>query len=51
MIETFNKESYVEFLNQMFLNLGYRTPKRQLDERIIGLLKILEDCKCFDHSV
>ncbi len=51
MIETFNKESYVEFLNQMYLNFGFRPTKRQLDERIIGLLKILEDCKCFDHSI
>ena len=51
MIEAFDKESYVAFLNQMYLNLGFRPTERRLDERIIGLLKILEDCKCLDHSV
>lgn len=51
MIETFDKESYVTFLNQMYLNLGFQPRERQMDERITGLLKILEDCNCFDHSV
>jgi len=51
MTESFDRESYLRFLNQMYRCLGFQPVERELDERIIEFLKKLENCTCFDHSV
>ena len=51
MIDSFDEKSYRQYLNQMYLCLGFQPMKRQLDERITGFLNILQDCTCIDHSV
>ena len=51
MIDSFDRESYIRFLDQMYQCLGYKPVERQLDGSIIDFLNKLEDCSCFDHSV
>ena len=51
MINSYDKESYIRFRDQMYLSLGFKPAKRQLDERIIDFLNKLDDCTCFDHSI
>ena len=51
MTESFDRESYLDFLNQMYTCLGYQPVERHLDERIIEFLNKLENCTCLDHSV
>ena len=51
MTDSFDRDSYNSFLNQVYQCLGFQPVKRQLDERITGFLNILQDCTCFDHSI
>ena len=51
MIDSFDRESYIRFLDQMYQCLGFQPEERQLDGRIIEFLNNLEDCTCLDHSV
>ena len=51
MIDVFDRESYIRFLDQMYQCLGFQPVERQLDGRIIEFLNKLEDCTCLDHSV
>ena len=51
MIDVFDRESYIRFLDQMYQCLGFQPVERQLDGRIIEFLNNLEDCTCLDHSV
>ena len=51
MIGSFDRESYIRFLDQMYQCLGFQPVERQLDGRIIEFLNKLEDCTCLDHSV
>ena len=51
MIDSFDRESYIRFLDQMYQCLGFQPVERQLDGRIIEFLNKLEDCTCLDHSV
>ena len=51
MTESFDKENYLRFLDQMYQCLGFQPVERQLDERIIEFLNELDHCTCLDHSV
>ena len=51
MNESFGRESYLLFMEQMYRCMGFQPVERKFDERIIEFLSKLDHCTCLDHSV
>ena len=48
---SFDRESYLLFMEQMYSCLGFQPVERRFDEMIIEFLNELDHCTCLDHSV
>ena len=51
MIDTFDKESYVKLMERIYECFEVTYMDKQLDERILSFLKMLEHCTCDEHSI
>lgn len=51
MIDTLDKESYTKLMEQIYECFEATYSYKQLDERILSFLKMLEHCTCDEHSI
>ncbi|MCI8407884.1 MAG: helix-turn-helix transcriptional regulator [Lachnospiraceae bacterium] len=51
LIDTNNKQHYINFIQDFAKYLGVKRGSRVLDKRITDLLEILQNCNCYDHSI
>lgn len=51
LIETDDKQQYCDFINDFAEYLGIERNSKIMDERIANLLKILQNCDCYDHTI
>lgn len=51
LIDTDDKQQYIDFIQEFATYLGVKRNSKILDERIIELLEILQKCDCYDHTI
>lgn len=51
LIDTNDRQRYIEFIQDFTEYLGVKRNSGILDERITVLLKILQNCDCYDHTI
>lgn len=51
LLDTNDTQPYIDFIEDFAAFLGIRRNKQVLDERIAALLKLLENCDCYDHTI
>ncbi len=51
LIDTGDKQHYSDFIQDLAEYLGVKRNSKVLDERIIELLEILQNCDCYDHTI
>lgn len=51
LIQTNNKQDYIDFVKDFKEYLGISNSLKVLDERIKDLLELLEKCDCYDHTI
>lgn len=51
LIDTNDKEKYLDFVGEFANYLGINRSTKVLDERIVKLLDILKNCDCYDHTI
>lgn len=51
LIDTNDKKIYEDFIRDLKEFLGIQSNVKKSDERINELLKIIQDCDCYDHTI
>lgn len=51
LIDTNDKEKYVDFVQSFADYLGVKRNTNVLDERIVELIELLQGCDCYDHTI
>lgn len=51
LYDTNDKQQYIAFIQDFAKLLGIERNSQILDERISGLLEILQTCDCYDHTI
>lgn len=51
LIDTDDKQQYIGFIKEFAEYLGVKRNSKVLDERIIKLLELLQNCDCYDHTI
>ncbi|MDE6867707.1 MAG: AraC family transcriptional regulator [Clostridia bacterium] len=51
LIDTDDKQKYIDFINKFAEYLGVKRNSKVLDERINELLEILQNCDCYNHTI
>ncbi len=51
LIDTYDKQRYLDFIQDFAEYFGVRRNAKVLDERIIELLELLRNCDCYDHTI
>ncbi len=51
MIDTLDKATYTKLMTEIYKSFDVTYKDRQLDERILSFLKMLEHCSCDEHSI
>lgn len=51
LIDTNDKQRYIEFIQDFAEYLGVKRNSEILDERITELLEILQNCDCYNHTI
>ncbi len=51
MIDAFDMETYKKLMSQIYKSFDIAYMEKQLDDRILEFLKMLEQCSCDEHSI
>lgn len=51
LIDTNDKEKYIDFVQSFADYLGVKRNANALDERIVELIELLQSCDCYDHTI
>lgn len=51
LVNTSDKQLYIDFIQDFKKYLAIESNAKVLDERIVELLGILQNCDCFDHTI
>lgn len=51
LIDTNDKEKYIDFVQSFADYLGVKRNANALDERIVELIELLQNCDCYDHTI